>query len=85
MEIDFKKKKKEVIPEEIAEEDACKEFEEDAQAYYKGLRARQEKEQIKKEADKKRLSEEERKKRKEKEAYYKEIKKIYQRKVKKKV
>jgi len=82
MELDFRKKKKEVIHEEI-EDNACKEFEDDAQTYYKGLRARQEKEKAQKEAEKKKLSEEEQKKRKEREAYYKEIKKIYQRKGKK--
>jgi len=84
MELDFRKKKK-VIDEDFAEEDTCKEFEDDAQTYYKGLRARQEKEKAIKEAEKKKLSEEEQKKRKKREAYYKEIKKIYQRKEGKKV
>ena len=79
MDIDFRKKKK-VVSEDFAEEDKCKEYEDDAQAYYKGLRARKEKEKKLKEAEKKKLSEEEQKKRKEREAYYKEIKKIYQKK-----
>jgi predicted anti-sigma-YlaC factor YlaD len=81
MEIDFRKKKK-VVQEDLAEEDACKEFEDDAQTYYKGLRARQEKEKAIKESEKKKLSEEEQKKRKKREAYYKEIKEIYKRKKK---
>jgi len=84
MELDFRKKKK-VIHEELAEDDTCKEFEEDAQTYYKNLRAKQDKERVLKEAEKKKLSEEEQKKRKEREAYYKEIKKIYKKKGKKKV
>jgi Skp family chaperone for outer membrane proteins len=79
MEIDFRKKKK-VVNEDFAEEDTCKEFEEDAQAYYKGLRARKEKEKTQKEIEKKKLSEEEQKKRKEREEYYKEIKAIYRKK-----
>ena len=84
MDIDFRKKKK-VIHEEIANNNECKDYEEDAQAYYKSLRARREKGQIKKEAEKKKISEEKQKKRKEREAYYKEIKEIYQKKNKKKV
>jgi hypothetical protein len=79
MEIDFRKKKK-VSQEDLAEDDACKEFEDDAQTYYKGLRARKEKERTQKEIEKKKLSEEEQKKKKEREVYYAEIKKIYQRK-----
>ena len=82
MEIDFRKKKK-VSQEELAEEDTCKEFEDDAQAYYKGLRARKEKEKTQKEIEKKKLSEEEQKKRKERQKYCEEIKKIYQSKGKK--
>ena len=84
MDVDFKRKKK-VSTEEIADADACKEFEADAQTYYKGLRARNEKEQIQKEVQKKKNSEEEQKKKKERKAYYEEIKKIYQKKGKKKV
>jgi len=83
MELDFRKKKK-VIHEEIAKDEECKEFEEDAQAYYKGLRARQEKERTQKEIQKKKISEEEQKKKKERKAYYEEIKKIYREKGKKK-
>ena len=83
MEVNFRKKKK-VSQEEIARDEECKEFEEDAQAYYKSLRARREKELISKEVEKKKISEEAQKKRKERKAYYEEIKKIYQRKGKKK-
>jgi len=83
MEIDFRKKKKEAVKEDVAEDTESKEFEDDAQAYYKGLRARGEKERTQKEAEKKKISEEEQKKRKEREAYCKEIKKIYQEKGKK--
>ena len=79
MEIDFRKKKK-VSQEEIAEKDACKEYEEDAQAYYKNLRAKLDKERTQNEIEKKKFSEEEQKKRKEREAYYKEIKAIYRKK-----
>lgn len=82
MEVDFKKKKK-VIQEDLAKDEECKEFEDDAQTYYKSLRARLEKEQIKKIAEKKKISKEEQKKRKERKAYYEEIKKIYREKKKK--
>lgn len=83
MEIDFKKKKK-VSEEEIAEKGESKEYEDDAQAYYKRLRLRMEAEKKSKDADKKRLSEEEQKKRKERESYCNEIKAIYREKAKKK-
>jgi flagellar basal body rod protein FlgB len=69
MELDFRKKKKKVSHEEIANADACKEYQEDAQTYYKSLRARLDKEKAQKEIQKKKLSEEEQKKRKEREAY----------------
>ena len=78
MEIDFRKKKKIPFEEiEIAPEKEAQEFEDDAQSYYKSLRARREKEQAQKEIEKKKISKEEEKKKEEKKAYYEEIKKIY--------
>jgi len=79
MELDFRKKKK-VSHEELADDDSCKKFEEDAQTYYKSLRARSDKERALKEIQKKKLSKEEQKKKKEREAYCKEIKEIYRKK-----
>jgi hypothetical protein len=83
MDIDFRKKKKEAPKEDVAAEEEGKEFEDDAQAYYKGLRARMEKEKAVKLAEREKLSKEDEKKRKERESYIKEIKKIYQSKKKK--
>ena len=78
MDIDFRKKKQVTFEEtEIAAKKDAKEFEDDAQAYYKSLRARNEKEHVQKKAGKKIISKEEEKKKKEKKAYYEEIKKIY--------
>ena len=68
MEIDFRKKKK-VIAEDFADENEGKEFEDDAQSYYKNLRARMEAEKKKKDV--------------ERQKYYAEIKEIYRKKGKK--
>jgi hypothetical protein len=85
MEIDFRKKKKVPFEEiEIAAKKDAKEFEDDAQSYYKSLRARQEKEQAQREIEKKKILKEEEKKKEEKKAYYEEIKKIYRDKKKEK-
>jgi len=79
---DFNKKKK-VSNEELANEEEGKAYEDDAQTYFKSLRAKREKEQMQKDTNKKIISKEERKKRKEREAYYKEVRKIYSDKEKK--
>lgn len=78
MDIDFRKKKKAPFEEEeIAATKDAKEFEDDAQVYFKNLRSRREKEQAKKEVEKKKISKEEQKKKEERKAYCEEIKKIY--------
>jgi Skp family chaperone for outer membrane proteins len=84
MELDFRKKKK-VSHEELADDDSCKKFEEDAQTYYKSLRARSDKERALKEIQKKKLSKEEQKKKKERQEYCKQIKAIYREKLNNKV
>lgn len=84
MDWDFKKKKKQVIQEDLADDEECKSYEEDAQAYYKSLRAKRDEERVQKEITKKRMSEDEIKRKKERKAYCEEIKRIYQLKAKKK-
>jgi len=81
MDVDFKRKKKAITEEiEIAKDDDCKDYEEDAQTYYKSLRKRNEKEQALKIDERKKTSAEELKKKKERQAYYKEIREIYKKK-----
>ena len=79
------KKKKEVFQVERAGNNECKKYEEDAQIYYKSLRARLDKERAQKGTQKTKNLLEEQKKKKEREAYYAEVRKVYQSKGKNKV